>query len=316
MKNVLLSGSLTYDYIMSISGRLADHILPDHIHHLNLSMVAKTLRKTRGGTAGNIGYTLNMLGTSPLIVGAVGSDGGEYLKFLRMNKVRTKYIGMDERELSPSVYIVSDKDGNQISVYFGGIDALKTPSISTVTEKIEYAMVSPSANMLRHMRECKKQKTKTIFDPGQISTMFSGKEFREMLDMGGIFIGNEYETQVMLEKTGWTMKEILQKVDLVIITKGEKGSELLSRSKLMNGSSLLVPACKPARVLDPTGAGDSYRGGFLAGLARGFDVQTCAEIGSVAGTYCVEQYGGQTHTFTIPEFCARYKKTFKKPLSL
>jgi adenosine kinase len=310
--NILLSGSIGYDYIMSIPGRLSDHILPDHLDKLNLSLVADTLRKSRGGTAGNIAYTMSLLDTSPIVIGAVGSDGAEYLKFLRDKKVKTTYIGTDPKQLTPSVYIVSDKDGNQISTYFGGIDNLATPSIKKVREKIAYAIMSPSANTKRHLRECAELGIKTIFDPGQVSTLFTRTEFREMLTKSEYYIGNEYETEVMLKTTGWTMQEILNKVSLVIITKGAKGSELLTS----DGKSVIVPICKPKVVRDPTGAGDAYRGGLLAGLARGYDIITCAEIGSVAGTYCVEQVGGQTHTYTLPEFKARYKKTYNKDLKI
>ncbi len=312
MQKILLSGSLTYDYIMSIPESFSDHILPDHLDKLNLSLVANTLRKSRGGTAGNIAYTMRLLQTPPLIVSAVGSDASEYLQYLEKGKVPTKYIGTDSTSLSPSVYIVSDTKGNQITTYYGGIGPRLTPHIGEVKEKVAYAIMSPSGNMLRHMRECAATNIKAIFDPGQISNMFSRAEFREMLTSAEIFIGNEYEAHMMIEKTGWTIDQIRKKVPLVIITKGEKGSELL----LHDGTSISLPACKAKKVVDPTGAGDSYRAGFLAGLARGFDLQTCAEMGSVAGTYCVEQYGGQAHTFTLAEFCARYKKTYHKNLAL
>jgi len=310
MKNILLSGSLTYDYIMSIPESFSDHILPDHLDKLNLSLVANTLRKTRGGTAGNIGYTMSLLQTPSTIISAVGSDGREYLDYLEKRNINSSYIGLDKNSLTSSVYIVSDKRGSQISTYYGGIDPKLTPHISIPKGRFAYAIVSPSDNVSRHMRECATLEMKSIFDPGQNSTSLSREEFREFINKTEIFISNEYEAEVMLEKTGWTMTEVLEKVALVIITKGEKGSELL----LNDGGSLSIPPCKPKRVLDPSGAGDAYRGGLLAGLARGLDLQTCAQMGSVAGTYCVESYGCQEHQYTLAEFCARYKETYKKEI--
>jgi len=310
--NILLSGSLAYDYVMSIPERLSDHILPDHLDKLNLSLVANKLRRTRGGTAGNIAYTMSLLNTPPFVVGALGSDGTEYLDFLRGRNLETKYIAQDKNILSSSVYIVTDKDGNQISTFFPGVDPMIAPSIKDVKEKVAIAIASPSGNTRRHIKECEESGIKFIFDPGQITTSFTQAEFKDILSKAYMVIGNAYETSVILERSGLSMPEIMKDVEIFITTKGADGSDVWIKGKGMTH----VPVCKPNVVQDPTGAGDAYRGGFLAGLARGFDIVTCAEMGSVAGTYCVENDGGQGQAYTISEFCDRYEETYHKSLKI
>lgn len=309
---ILLSGSLAYDYVMSIPERLSDHILPDHLDKLNLSLVANKLRRTRGGTAGNIAYTMSLLNTHPLTVGALGSDGTEYLDFMRGRNLETKYIAQDKQIISSSVYIVTDKDGNQITTFFPGVDPMIAPSVKDVKDKIDIAIASPSGNTRRHIKECEELGIKFIFDPGQITTSFTQAEFKDILSRAYMVIGNEYETSVILERSGLSIQEIMNKVEIFITTKGADGSDIWIKGQDMTH----VPVCKPDIVKDPTGAGDAYRGGFLAGFARGLNIITCAEMGSVAGTYCVEQDGGQGQSYTIPEFCERYKNTYNKSLKI
>ncbi|MGC9598866.1 MAG: carbohydrate kinase family protein [Minisyncoccia bacterium] len=317
---ILISGSLAYDYIMDFSGRFRDYIMPKNIHLLNVCFPIRELVKSRGGTAGNIAYTLKLLGSEPVIVSVLGKDGGEYLIHLRRLGIGTRYIAQDKSRFTASAHIVTDRDDNQVAAFFSGADPKLTPPIpriarilrvphahTTTNKSGALAIISPSHphTMRRHMRECAAHGIPAIFDPGQWSSSLTGAAFREMVRTSAITIGNDYEIKLLIERTGWSMRDVLKKTRVLITTFGEKGSAIATAKGVMR-----VAPAKPRRVTDPTGAGDSYRAGFLAGLERQYDLTTCGRMGSVAASFCIEHAGTQAHRFTKNEFRARFKKTY------
>ncbi len=308
MTRILVSGSLVYDRIMDFPGKFKDHILPDNIHILNVSFVVGRLAVSRGGTAGNIAYTIKLLGGEPTIVGALGKDGGDYFSHFDRMKIDTRYIGRDIKHLTSSCHIMTDKDDNQITGFFSGIPPERTPKMSSVKEKSSFAIVSPTHKevMKRHVRECAKLSVTTIFDPGQQITTFTPVELREMVNAADIVIGNDYEIKVLGERTGWDNKEIMRRSGMLIITLGGKGSVILQNGK----GEIKIPPCRGVKAVDPTGAGDAYRSGFLVGLSEGRSLEVAGRMGSVAASYAIESPGTQEHSFTRSAFWARYKKNY------
>ena len=310
MASILVSGSLVYDRIMDFPGRFKDHILSENVHILNVSFVVNRLIASRGGTAGNIAYTIKLLGEDPLIVGALGMDGTDYFDHFARMKINTKYISRDKKCLTSSCHIVTDKDDNQINGFFSGIAPEQTPRISNIKEKASVAIISPAHKevMKRHMRECSKIGIMTVFDPGQQITTFTPAELREMINIADIVIGNDYEIKVIGERTGWSNEEIVRRSGMLVITLGGKGSTILQNGE----GEIKIPPCRARKILDPTGAGDAYRSGFLVGLVNGYSLKIAGRMGSVAASYAIETSGTQEHTFTKAGFWTRYKKTYGK----
>lgn len=311
--SILVSGSLVYDHIMNFPDSFKRHIMPEQIHILNVCFVVNKLERSWGGTAGNIAYTMRLLGAKPLIVSAVGKDGKEYCAYLKKQGISDKYISHNNKQLTASAYITTDADDNQITAFYGGhSNPTQKISISKVKEKINLALVSPTRKdiMIRHMEECAKKKIKTVFDPGQQITVFSKKELQKMISLAHFVIGNDYEVKLIQKITGWDNKKILNHANHLIITLGERGSLIMTRNK----KKVKVGVCKPKSLDDPTGAGDAYRAGFFTGYENGLDLKTCGQIGAVASSYAIETYGTQEHFFTKSEFCERYKKSFNEEL--
>ncbi len=312
---ILVSGSLAYDYIMDFPGRFRDYILPKNIHILNVCFPVERLMKSRGGTAGNIAYTLKLLGDKPIIVSVLGKDGGEYLAHLRRAGIGTRYIAQDKNRFTASAHITTDRDDNQISAFFSGAAPELTPPISSVgvKEKIAFAIVAPShaRTMRRHMRECAARGIPAMFDPGQWSASLSGAAIREAVRLSALTIGNDYEVRTLVKRTGWTVRDIARKTAALVTTLAEKGSVITTAK-----GTLQIAPTKPRRVADPTGAGDAYRAGFSAGLERQYDLMTCGRMGSVAASFCIEQSGTQEHFFTKKDFRARFKRTYGAEIKL
>lgn len=310
----LISGSMAYDYIMDFPDSFKNHILPDQIHILNVCFVVEQMRKNYGGCAGNIAYTMQMLGGNPLIFAPLGSDGEEYKKFLESHSVPTTYLPISSSKLTSSAHITTDKDHNQVIAYYSGAgDEALEMSVSAVTEPIDFAMITPTNKlaMIKHAKECSEKKIPFVFDPSHQLTAFSAQELMMLIGQSKFYIANDYEMKLTEQKTGWDTEELLNHVEFVIVTMGEKGSFIRSKDELFE-----IPPCPAFSVQDPTGAGDSYRAGFFTAYAQGMDLETCGRVGSVAATYTVEQYGTQNHSFTKEEFCERYEKAYGKPLTL
>ncbi len=312
--SILVSGSLAYDHIMNFPDSFKNHILPDQLHILNVCFMLDKLERSWGGNAGNIAFTMKMLGGDPLVVSAVGKDGEDYLKYLKESGIKTDYIVIDKKQATASAYITTDVDDNQISGFFGGplSKAKDKKIVDTVKEKFDLAIIAPTDKdvMMHHMKECKEMGIKTVFDPGQQTPAFSGIELKKMISEAEFVIGNDYEIKLLMDRTGWSEKEILENTEYLVVTLGERGSVI----KTAQGETIAAGVCSPLSFDDPTGAGDAYRAGFFMGYEKGKDLKTCAQMGAVAASYSIETYGTQQHKFTKQEFCERYENTFMNGL--
>ncbi|MFA5871733.1 MAG: carbohydrate kinase family protein [Parcubacteria group bacterium] len=313
--SILVSGSLVYDNIMDFPDRFKNHILPDNIHILNVCFTVEKLGKSKGGTAGNIAYNLKKLGADPIIVSSVGQDGDEYINYLKRLGIKTSKILKDRKLFTASCYITTDLDDNQITAFYNGALGFAPDILSGEKgKKPKWAIISPTEKgvMLKHLAECSKSGINTIFDPGQQIPAFSEKELEAAISQADILIGNDYEIKMVQKRMGWDKQEILKQVVTLVTTCGKQGSRIESRGK----QKILVSACRPEKIEDPTGAGDAYRAGFLLGLEKGYNLRMCARIGSVASSFAIEKYGTQEHHFSLAEFRKRYKASYRENVQL
>lgn len=319
---ITVTGSLAFDHIMDFPGNFGDHIMPDKIHQINLSFLVNNLSKQKGGTAGNIAYNLALLNILVSIVGAAGSDFKEYGEFLKNIGVDISKIKIIEGEATSSAYIMTDLSDNQISAFYPGA---MSENISLSIPQSDFVVISPNdpKAMIKFAKECQELKIPYMIDPGMQLPVLDSQDLKNMINGAKILIGNDYEISLLKEKTDLNDHQILNQVNILITTLGEKGSIIQtaglpdspSRSQNPPGR-WSIKAAKPDKVVDPTGAGDAYRAGFLAGFLKGLDLKICGQMGSLAACYAIEKYGTTSHKFTIQEFCERYKQNFGEALHL
>lgn len=312
--SLFLSGSLAYDYIMDFPDRFQRHILPDQLHILSVCFGVQKLHRGWGGTAGNIAYAMGLLGARPVVASALGVDGGDYLKRLQELGINTEYIVQDTAVMTASAHIITDQANNQITAFFPGpLSRAMEIDVRTLDPKPAIALISPNPKevMQSHVMQAKEVGAKVIFDAGQQLTTFDPDLLRACIEASAFLIGNDYEMKLVCEYTGWSEEEIVNRVEVLITTLGEKGSVIRTQTE-----TIVIDPCPVTACVDPTGAGDAYRAGFFVGYERGFDLRTCAQMGSVSATYAVETYGTQGYTFTKEEFGKRYEEAYKQPLSI
>ncbi|OGE18637.1 hypothetical protein A3J19_03965 [Candidatus Daviesbacteria bacterium RIFCSPLOWO2_02_FULL_41_8] len=309
---ITVTGSLAFDHIMDFPGKFSDHIMPDKIHQINLSFLVNTLTKQKGGTAGNIAYNLGLLDTPVEIAGVVGADFLDYAKFLQDAGVDISGIQTIDNNLTSSAFIMTDKADNQITAFYPGAMEY-ADRLSLKDAKTDFAVISPNnpAAMIKLCQEAQQLKIPYMLDPGMQLPALSPGDLKDMLSGAEILIGNDYEISLLKEKLMLDDKGLLEQVKILITTLGEKGSIIQTQDQ-----NLQIPAAKPNQVLDPTGAGDAYRAGFLAGFTKELDLQICGQMGGVASCYAIEKYGTTNHSFTVREFCERYKSNFEEELTL
>ncbi len=310
--SILISGSLAYDYIMDFPDSFRNHILPEQIHILNVCFVVDEMKKNLGGVAGNIAYTMKLLGAEPIILAPIGNDGNEYYEHCKKFNISTAYMPMSAQKLTSSAHITTDKDDNQIIAYYNGAgDEAQNLHVRDVKEPLSIAMITPTKKdaMIQHAKECFEAGIPFVFDPSHQLTAFDGRELSMVIGQADFYIANDYEMKLTTDKTGWSMEEMLNHVETIILTRGDKGSTVMTKDAQWE-----IPICPAISVEDPTGAGDAYRAGFFAAYVRGTDLETCGHVGAVAATYAVEHYGTQNHCFTLEEFKTRYQKAFTKTL--
>lgn len=313
---VLVTGSLAFDHIMDFPGNFKDHILPDKMHVINLSFLVGELKKQRGGCAANIAYGLALLGEPARIVAAAGEDFGEYRNWLAGEGVLVDGIEVFAGEITASCFITTDRANNQITGFFPG--AMRRAGELSLRRHADgrtaLAIVAPDdpQAMLRHAREAREAGVRFLFDPSFQVIAYDGEQLVEGARGAAALVVNDYEFAVFCDKTGHDARSVLELVEMVVVTLGERGSEIHRR----DGETVHVPAVPGVAVVDPTGAGDAYRAGFAAGLVRGLPLEVCGRMGSLAGAYAVERYGTTTHRYTREEFAARYARSFGLPLPL
>lgn len=310
----IITGSLGYDYIMNFSGRFADRIMPDKLHQISLSFLADKLTKNLGGTAGNLAYTLKLLGVEPNIVASGGNDFTEYRQFLDTHHIGTAGIHIAKDEPTSSYHVVTDKDDNQIGAFYLGASKYNKDLSLKKFEKPRFVVIGPNDPdaVKKYVIECRELGYRYLYDPAFQIDNYTPEELRFAIEGAELLIGNDYEIALIEKKLEISHEElILMGPKAIITTLGGKGSIIETRF-----DAIAVKCAKPKNISDPTGAGDAYRGGFLAGYVRGFDWETCGKIGAVAAVYTVEKYGTVTHHYTKEEFIKRYNENFGTSLKL
>ncbi len=300
MMNIIISGSLAYDRIMDFPGYFTDHILPEKIHVLNVSFTVTSLIEKFGGTAGNIAYSLSLLGEKPIILATIGRDYHRYFEWLTKNKIACDNITIIEEELTASAYITTDQADNQITGFNPG--AMKYPSsfnFDKINPKESIAIIAPGnlEDMMSYPITCKAKGIDYIFDPGQSLPMWDSQDLIQCIEGSKIVISNDYELELIMNKTGLDKKKLLQRTNTIVTTLGELGSRICTPDCEIN-----IPAIKPKKVVDPTGAGDAYRAGLIMGLIQGRNIEQSAKMGSVCASFAIESYGTQEYYFSLMEF--------------
>jgi adenosine kinase len=320
--NIFVSGSLAYDRIMDFPGQFADHILPDKIHTLNVSFGLDTLSIKHGGTAGNIAYNLALFKQEPYIISQVGEDFAEYRSALKQRAIKLDYVRTVKQERTATAHIITDQHDNQIAGFYFG--AMRTPAtkdkaiVAKLKPKLKsaqdsIAIIAPGNvdDMLNLAKLYRQNNVPYIFDPGQQLVWLEPKQIQTLLDGAFCLIVNDYELSLVESKLNITTQQLQDQVDRLIVTLGEQGAEWY-----VDGEFFTMPIVPPKKMIDPTGAGDAYRAGIIAGLVNDWDIETTGRVAALCATYCIEHYGTQEHEFTISAFKQRLYKTCKRKINL
>jgi len=294
----LICGSLAFDTIMVFQDKFKHHILPEKIHMLNVAFLVPEMRREFGGTAGNIAYNMNLLQDKPLIMATVGEDFAPYTSWLDSNGIPSTHIKSIPGNFTAQAFITTDLDDNQITAFHpGAMNESHQNSVKDTTD-VALAIIAPDGRdgMFQHARECHEAGIPFLFDPGQGLPMFNGEELMHFIELADYLAVNDYEAQLLQEKTGHSLEALASKVKALIVTLGASGSQIYADGKRFD-----IPSVKAMAVVDPTGCGDAYRAGLLYGIARGWDWPTCGRLASVMGAIKIESRGGQNHKPTREE---------------
>lgn len=306
MNRILVSGSLAYDRIMDFPGKFRDHFLPDKLHSISVGFSVSTPVEQFGGTAGNIAYTLSLLGERPEIIASVGSGFAPFRAHLQEHGIDTESVQVIEHIPTASAYTITDEDDNQISAFSG--EACEKPYAKSIDpERYVRAIVSPGCieDMAAVPELCRKNGVPFFYDPGQRIPALSREQLESGVTGAEAVFANDYEINLIEKKTGLDEQGLLARAKALVITYGHEGSRIVTRA-----GEKRVAAAKVEHAIDPTGAGDAYRAGFLKGALASLPFEACGSIGSIAAAYVVEKYGTQKHSFTIAEFRARFEAVY------
>jgi adenosine kinase len=309
---IIVTGTIAYDYIMDFPGKFAEHILPEEIHKINLSFIVSKFAKRRGGTAGNVSYSLGLLSIPHILFSVVGKDFDEYQKEFQELGIDLSNVKSDKQKYTSTGFAMTDKSDNQIWGYFyGASEAIKDLKLESVAKKNDLVLVGPAGakGSMSLVNQCVALGIPYMFDPGFILTEVSDRDLTFGVKNAQMIIGNDYEIALIKKRVKDWQEFFPQKT--IIITLGAKGAMIDDKGRMYR-----IEATKPQKMVDPTGGGDAWRAGFLAGLEKGFDLQTCGQMGSVASTYAIEHYGTQEHVFTKAEFAERYRQNYNVLLKL
>jgi adenosine kinase len=305
--NIIVTGSIAYDYLMSFPGSFTEHLLPDHLQRVSLSFLVDTMDKRRGGCAPNIAYTLALLGERPRLMGTVGQDFDDYRRWLDEKGIDTALVKQIDGKFTASFFCNTDSSGNQIASFYTGAMAHAGELSFRDAGACDLAIISPNdpGAMVRYAGECRELGVPYIYDPSQQVARMGGDDLKQGVVGAHMVICNDYEFEIIREKTGMDAAAMLQHAEAVIVTRGEKGASIVLRDRTIE-----IPAVAPDAIVDPTGVGDAFRGGFMKGLAVGAGYEVCGRMGSVAATYALEHLGGSSHMYTWSDFKARYERHF------
>ncbi len=306
---IVLTGSIAFDYLMKFPGYFRDHILPDNLECLSLSFLVESMVRQPGGIVPNIAYTLALMGERPRLFATAGEDFAEYRDALERSGVDTSGIRLIKGEFTASFFVNTDLANAQIaSFYPGAMSAAGDLSLNELEGKRpELVLISPNdpRAMVRYVSECKQLGIPYIYDPSQQIPRLTDDEIKEGLEGALALFVNKYEFRMIQKRTGLSPWEIKALTQFSVVTLGEEGSVIYQGEK-----ELRIPVVTPNQIIDPTGVGDAFRGGFLAGYARGWDLEICAQMGAVAAAFCLEHEGPQGHSFTPSELVARFREHF------
>jgi adenosine kinase len=304
---IVVTGSIAYDYLMSFPGKFTEHFLPEHMSRVSLSFLVDTMDKRRGGCAPNIAYTLALLGERPWLMGTAGQDFADYRRWLEAAGIDTSLVRDVPGKFTASFFCSTDKDNNQIASFYTGAMAHAGELSFRDAGDCRLAIISPNDPdaMIQYAQECRALGIPFIFDPSQQCARLTGTELTEGLTGARIVICNDYELELIRQKTGLSEEAILVKAGALVVTKGEHGSSILLPDRQVE-----IPAVPEDQIADPTGVGDAYRGGLMKGLAAGASWEVCGRLASVAATYALEHLGPQSHAYTWLEFKGRYEAHF------
>ncbi len=305
--SILVTGSIAYDTIMVFPDRFKNHLLPDQLHILNVCFLTPEMRREFGGTAGNIGYNLKLLGEAPIVMATVGEDSQPYLERLDELGIASTQVKRIRGQFTAQAFITTDLDDNQITAFHPGAMNFAHENTVTSTLNATLAIVSPDGKdgMLQHARECAALGIPFMFDPGQGLPMFSADELQEFVHLADYVAVNDYEGKMLEEKTGVDLATLAKQVKALVVTLGARGSVVLTDSQRHE-----IPCVEAAQVVDPTGCGDAYRAGLLHGIAAGWDWPTTARLGAVMGAIKIAHRGGQNHKPAQDEIDARFRTAF------
>ena len=305
---ILITGSVAYDYLMTFPGYFKEQILPERLESISLSFLVDSMSKQRGGIAPNIAYTMALLGSRPRVMATVGEDFEEYRVWLESKGVDTSLMCVVPGLFTASFFATTDQASAQIATFYpGAMGQASTQSLKDLTSKPDLVIVSPNAPdaMMKFPAECHELGIRYLYDPSQQVLRLEGSELARDMEGAHFLFCNDYEFGLISKKTGWSLDQVLKHVNILVITRGKDGADLYS-----GDDSVHIPTVPEDMIVDPTGVGDAFRGGFLAGYSREYDWKLCGEIGSLAAVYCLEQRGPQSHNYSREEFIGRFRRHF------
>lgn len=307
--SILISGSVAFDYLMTFPGYFRENILPEKLDKISLSFLVDSMTRQRGGCAPNIAYSMALLGEKPKVFATAGIDFADYRLWMEANGIDAQYIYEIPDKYTASFFVNTDLENNQIASFYTGAmaDAVHYSLKDIPAGEIDYVVISPNdpAAMRRLTDECVELKIPYLFDPSQQVARNPHEDLRAGVKDAHALFCNEYEFDLLVKHTGYSAQQIDRHVRLMVITRGEKGATIISDEHEYN-----IPIVPASRILDPTGVGDAFRGGFLRGYRLGLDLQTCGQMGALSATYCLEQKGTTNHTYTKQEYITRYREHF------
>lgn len=307
MASALICGSLAYDTIMVFPDQFKNHILPDKVHILNVSFLVPRMRREFGGCAGNIAYNLKLLGGNPVPMATVGQDFATYRSHFEECGISLEFVKELPDLFTAQAFITTDLDDNQITAFHPGAMMRSYENHVRDVPDVGFGIVGPDGYeaMLQNSAEFAECNIPFIFDPGQAMPLFNGKELTQMIEQATYVTVNDYESNLLQEKTGLSEKQIAERVQAYLITRGPKGSEIHSKNGMMQ-----IPAATAIRVVDPTGCGDAYRAGLIYGWMNGMDMATTGRIASLMGALKIENVGPQNQRFDYEQFAEQFRQQF------
>ena len=304
--NIVITGSIAYDYLMRFPGRFKEHFIADALDHISLSFLVDDMSKHWGGVAANIAFTMAKFGIRPKLMGTVGRDFGDYRHWLEDKGVDCSTVVQIDEVFTASFFCNTDENNNQLAFFYGGaMNLARNYSLADVSgESPDMVVVSPNdpVAMVKLSDECRARGIPFVYDPSQQVPRLSGDELKRGMLGTRLMVVNAYEASVICSKTGLTLDELRDQIEILIVTASENGSTVYAPDEVME-----IPAFAPAKIIDPTGAGDAYRAGLMAGIARGLPLEISAKVGALSATFALERVGTQNHDFTAAGFVERFR---------